>query len=64
MLVNIVLNVVDPTAIEILAGDVNEDGLLNVVGGCCGTTPDHIKEIATLAKNYSPRIVSAISEFI
>ncbi len=39
-----------------------EDGLLNVVGGCCGTTPDHIKEIAILAQNYSPRIVSPFSE--
>ena len=32
-----------------------EDSLLNVVGGCCGTTPEHIKEIANLASNYSPR---------
>lgn len=29
--------------------------LLNIVGGCCGTTPEHIKAIADLAKNYSPR---------
>ena len=32
-----------------------DEGLLNIVGGCCGTTPDHIKAIADLAKNYSPR---------
>lgn len=32
-----------------------DDGLLNIIGGCCGTTPDHIKEIADLASNYSPR---------
>ena len=32
-----------------------EDGLLNVVGGCCGTTPEHIQEIANLSSNYSPR---------
>jgi 5-methyltetrahydrofolate--homocysteine methyltransferase len=30
-------------------------GFLNIVGGCCGTTPDHIKRIAELAKNSSPR---------
>jgi 5-methyltetrahydrofolate--homocysteine methyltransferase len=32
-----------------------DDGLLNIIGGCCGTTPDHIKEIADLSSNYSPR---------
>ncbi|MFT5619870.1 MAG: 5-methyltetrahydrofolate--homocysteine methyltransferase [Flavobacteriaceae bacterium] len=34
-----------------------EEGLLNVVGGCCGTTPDHIKAIAKAAAVYSPRTV-------
>jgi len=32
-----------------------EEGLLNVVGGCCGTTPEHIKAIADLAAEYPPR---------
>ncbi len=32
-----------------------EEGLLNVVGGCCGTTPDHIQAIANTASKYSPR---------
>ncbi len=30
------------------------DGLLNIVGGCCGTTPAHIKAIAEVAKKYTP----------
>jgi len=30
-------------------------GLLNVVGGCCGTTPEHIRAIAEAVKNYKPR---------
>ncbi len=30
-------------------------GFLNIVGGCCGTTPSHIKRIAELAANASPR---------
>lgn len=30
-------------------------GFLNIVGGCCGTTPDHIKAIAQTVKNESPR---------
>jgi 5-methyltetrahydrofolate--homocysteine methyltransferase len=32
-----------------------KEGLVNLVGGCCGTTPDHIKVIADLAARYSPR---------
>lgn len=33
-----------------------ELGLINILGGCCGTTPDHIKRIAEIAKEYKPRI--------
>ena len=33
-----------------------EKGLINIIGGCCGTTPDHIKAIAEVAKDYKPRI--------
>ncbi len=32
-----------------------EEGLVNVIGGCCGTTPEHIAAIAKLAQGYSPR---------
>lgn len=32
-----------------------EKGLINIVGGCCGTTPAHIKAIAELVKGYEPR---------
>ena len=31
------------------------DGLVNVVGGCCGTTPAHIAAIAGVVKDHSPR---------
>ena len=30
-------------------------GLVNIIGGCCGTTPEHIAKIAELAAHYSPR---------
>ncbi|KAI8589474.1 methionine synthase [Geranomyces variabilis] len=33
-----------------------ELGLLNIVGGCCGTTPDHIKAVADMCKGYAPRV--------
>jgi len=32
-----------------------ENGWVNVVGGCCGTTPDHIKEIVEVIRNIPPR---------
>lgn len=35
--------------------------LLNIVGGCCGTTPGHIRAIAEMVKDYSPRIIPATS---
>ncbi len=37
------------------------NGWLNIVGGCCGTTPDHIRAIANAVRNYSPRIVPAVT---
>lgn len=39
-----------------------DKGLINIIGGCCGTTPDHIKAIADLVQTYQPRKLSAISE--
>ncbi|MBH0165595.1 methionine synthase [Fictibacillus sp. 7GRE50] len=49
-----------------------EKGWLNVVGGCCGTTPAHIKALSKAMKNYQPRdlqvnethMVSGIEPFI
>jgi 5-methyltetrahydrofolate--homocysteine methyltransferase len=32
-----------------------EQGWLNIAGGCCGTTPDHIRVLAETLKNYEPR---------
>ena len=34
-------------------------GLVDIVGGCCGTTPDHIQAIANLVEQYQPENVSA-----
>jgi 5-methyltetrahydrofolate--homocysteine methyltransferase len=36
-------------------GGFARDGLLNLVGGCCGTTPAHIKAIAEAVRNHPPR---------
>ncbi|HAH35422.1 MULTISPECIES: homocysteine S-methyltransferase family protein [unclassified Algoriphagus] len=32
-----------------------QEGMLNILGGCCGTTPDHIRELAKLADGFEPR---------
>ncbi|WP_329047953.1 methionine synthase [Amycolatopsis sp. NBC_01488] len=42
-----------------LVGGFARDGLVNVVGGCCGTTPAHIAKIAAAAKGVTPREVPA-----
>ncbi len=34
-----------------------EEGIVNILGGCCGTTPEHIKAMAEAVKNYTPRKV-------
>ncbi|MBF0199339.1 MAG: homocysteine S-methyltransferase family protein [Planctomycetes bacterium] len=36
-------------------GSFAQDGLVNLVGGCCGTTPEHIAQIALEVKKYKPR---------
>jgi len=37
--------------------------MVNIIGGCCGTTPDHIKAIAEKAKQYKPRLLPVTSLF-
>ncbi len=49
-----------PETAEIFAPKVAkwaENGWLNVVGGCCGTTPDHIRALTKLVREFSPRVV-------
>jgi 5-methyltetrahydrofolate--homocysteine methyltransferase len=36
------------------------DGLINIVGGCCGTTPEHIRAIAAAVAKYPPRRVPKV----
>lgn len=38
-----------------LINDFLQEGILNIVGGCCGTTPEHIAVIAETAAKYPPR---------
>ncbi|MGZ3919844.1 MAG: methionine synthase [Bacteroidia bacterium] len=45
----------DPHTMGHQIEDFLKSGFLNIVGGCCGTTPAHIKRIAELAKEAAPR---------
>jgi len=47
----------DQTAAEV--ANFARDGLVNIVGGCCGTTPDHIAAIAQAVAGFPPREVRA-----
>lgn len=52
-----------------MAAQVEEylrEGLVNIVGGCCGSTPDHIRKIAEAARKYKPRVVhhSPVAEIL
>lgn len=44
-----------PKQMQLLIEDYLQDGLINIIGGCCGTNPEHIKAIAEVAQNYQPR---------
>lgn len=47
-----------------LVEDFIQHGFVNIVGGCCGTTPDHIGCIAEKAKGVEPRKIPEINEFL
>ncbi len=47
-----------PEQMASLVKEYCERNIINILGGCCGTTPDHIRAIANMAKNYEPRKVS------
>ncbi|MGX1307489.1 5-methyltetrahydrofolate--homocysteine methyltransferase [Amorphus suaedae] len=49
-----------PEAMARQLDDFARDGLVNVLGGCCGTTPDHIRAIAEIAAIHKPRQIPTI----
>ncbi|MDU3132795.1 MAG: homocysteine S-methyltransferase family protein, partial [Bradyrhizobium sp.] len=50
-----------PAYMARLIGEFARDGLVNIVGGCCGTTPDHIAAIAAAVAPHKPRAVPEIA---
>lgn len=47
-----------PESMGIEIEDFLKEGFINIIGGCCGTTPDHIRRMAELAAKYPPRVPS------
>jgi 5-methyltetrahydrofolate--homocysteine methyltransferase len=55
-----------PETPKITAGllrDFAESGFVNIVGGCCGTTPDHIHAIAETVRNLPPRVPPEVEPY-
>jgi len=44
-----------PEEMQALIREYLQDNLVNIIGGCCGTTPEHIKLIAEVAAEFKPR---------
>ena len=51
-----------PTAMSKQLGDFLDLGIVNIIGGCCGTTPDHIREFVEISKNFNPRKIPKIEK--
>ncbi|TAN05260.1 MAG: 5-methyltetrahydrofolate--homocysteine methyltransferase [Rhodanobacteraceae bacterium] len=51
-----------PESMAEALGEFARAGLVNIVGGCCGTTPAHIAAIAAAVKDVPPRAVAARAE--
>ena len=49
-----------PAATSGMLGEFAEAGLVNIVGGCCGTTPDHIQAIADAVDDKEPRSIPEV----
>jgi 5-methyltetrahydrofolate--homocysteine methyltransferase len=49
-----------PAQMAALLEDWAKNGLINIVGGCCGTTPEHIKAIAEAVAPYKPRVIPEV----
>ncbi len=52
---------------EQMASQVQEyldKSLINIIGGCCGTTPEHIAAIAQIAAAYKPRVIPSLQNLV
>ncbi|EFA77656.1 cobalamin-dependent methionine synthase [Heterostelium album PN500] len=52
-----------PEMMAVQIQEFAESGLLNIVGGCCGTSPDHIREFARVTKGVQPRQIPSLPPY-
>jgi 5-methyltetrahydrofolate--homocysteine methyltransferase len=53
-----------PETMATLVGELAASGLVNIVGGCCGTTPDHIRAIAAAVAGKKPRQIPRVAPLL
>ena len=53
-----------PQAMAALIGEFAASGIVNIVGGCCGTTPDHIRAIAAAVAGEKPRRIPSVAPLL
>ncbi|WP_442589073.1 methionine synthase [Pedobacter sp. AW31-3R] len=53
-----------PNETATLVDDFIQHGFVNIVGGCCGTTPEHIAAIAAKAKHINPRKIPVLERYM
>lgn len=53
-----------PETMAALIGELAASGLVNIVGGCCGTTPDHIRAIAAAVAGKTPRRIPRVAPLL
>ena len=53
-----------PQTMASVLEDFLASGFVNIVGGCCGTTPDHIKAISEIVKRHKPRIPKRQEQYL
>lgn len=53
-----------PKQISGFIKDFAESGFLNITGGCCGTTPDHIRAIANTVREMTPRTIPSVEPYM
>ncbi|MFZ0455474.1 MAG: methionine synthase [Ignavibacteriaceae bacterium] len=53
-----------PESMSKVLEEYAKEGFLNIVGGCCGTTPEHIKQFSEITKKYPPRKPPEIKPYL
>lgn len=53
-----------PEAMRYVLNDYAQHGFFNIIGGCCGTTPEHIKAFSNMIENITPRKPQKIEKYL